>query len=415
MNLRILITLITLLSGALFQSAVGQNSISLFQNQLSGILANSDVNEKKYRLTIFNDEFNSWLTNNQVKAETLTEPLKVIVTDDDMFSVYYYTQHDLSGIDFEFFTKYRNGAGDIQVHHFSERIKLTEKSAGRVKEPVIRLTSKMIAGVKLYEVSFFDSDNPLVWQRYSDLKLKCMFEEMGKARGDSEKLEINSLVLTRLKIVWQSPVMFDDNLSGIARMKTLFTKDRQVKICTYGISFSDFSNLFYGAVIVKEDNGAVKLFQLTDKSDGIRSPTRASLTTKKWYGATYLDIVETKYQKKTFYTLLGYKGQDEFVKKRVVDMMMLTGGKPHFGTPVFKQGRYTYNRLIFQYSLGANMLLRYDAKEKMIVMDNLVPSEPFYKGVFRFYGPDFSYNGYEFEKGKWILHNNIDLRNPKSN
>jgi hypothetical protein len=51
----------------------------------------------------------------------------------------------------------------------------------------------------------------------------------------------------------------------------------------------------------------------------------------------------------------------------------------------------------------------------MIVMDNLVPSDPNYKGVFRFYGPDFSYNGYKFEKGKWVLYNNIDLRNPKSN
>jgi hypothetical protein len=376
-------------------------------------LANSDVNEKKYRLSIFNDEFSNWLTQNEAGEVQGTGSLHSITTDDDVYTLYYYTQHDLNGIDYQLFVKYENETGEIEAHHFAEKIKLDNKTAGKVKEPVIRFASQLVTGTKLYEVSFSDSENPLVWKRYSDLKLKCMFEEIGKAKDDDKKLEINDLVLSRLKTIWQSPVLFDDNFTGIARMKTLFSKDKKIKISTYGISFSDFTNLFYGAVIVKDDKGAIKVNLLTDKSDGIRSPTRASLTVNKWYGATYIDVIETQYQKKTYYTLLGYKGQDEFVKKRVVDVMMISGGKPRFGTPLFKQGRYTYNRLIFQYSLGANMLLRYDEKEKMIVMDNLVPSDPNYKGVYRFYGPDFSYNGYKFEKGKWILYNNIDLRNPK--
>ncbi len=413
MNLRVVFTFVVLLTGALYQNLAGQKSITVFQNQLSEILAKSDINEKKYRLSIFNDEFNNWLAQNEAGEVQGTKPLQIITAADDVFTLYYYTQHDLSGIDYQFFVKYKDEEGDIHAHHFAEKIKLDNKTAGKVKEPVIRFTSQLVTGTKLYEVSFSDSDNPLVWKRYSDLKLKCMFEEIGKAKDDDKKLAINNLVLSRLKTIWQSPVLFEDEFTGIARMKTLFSKDKKIKISTYGVSFSDFSNLFYGAVIVKDDKGIIKVNLLTDKSGSIRTPTRASLTANKWYGATYIDIIETNYQKKTYYTLLGYKGQDEFVKKRVVDVMMISGGKPRFGTPLFKQGRYTYNRLIFQYSLGANMLLRYNEKEKMIVMDNLVPSDPNYKGVFRFYGPDFSYNGYKFEKGKWILYNNIDLRNPK--
>ena len=415
MNLRIVFTFVVLQIGVLFQNAVGQKSIAFFQNQLSEILANSDVNERRYRQSIFNDEFNNWLRQNEAEEAQGTSSLHSVTTDDDVYALYYYTQHDLKGIDYQFFVKYNNETGDVQVHHFKETINLDNKAAGEVREPVIRLTSQQMSGLKMYEVSFSDSDNPLVWRRYSDLKLKCMFEEIGKTKEDEKKLAINRLVLRRLKIIWQSPVMYEDDFTGIARMKTLFSKDKDIKISTYGISFSDFTNLFYGAVIVKDNKGGINVNLLTDKSDGIRSPTRASLTANKWYGATYLDIIETHYQKKKYYTLIGYKGQDEFVKKRVVDVMMISGGKPRFGTQLFKQGRYTYSRLIFQYSLGANMLLRYDEKEKMIVMDNLVPSDPNYKGVFRFYGPDFSYNGYKFEKGKWVLYNNIDLRNPKSN
>ncbi len=413
MNLRIIFTFIIILSGALSKNTFSQNDLAGYQKQLKEILANSDSNEKKYQLSRFNKEFNSWLILNRADESTVDQPMKVRVTDDDIFTIYYYTQHNLRGVDYDFFVKYQDESGHVQVHYFTNKTELDEKLAGKVNEPVIRLASKMVNGVKLYEVSFSDSNNPLVWTRYTDLKLKCMFEEVGKANEDSVKLKINSLVLNRLKKVWQSPVMYNDDLSGIARMKTLFSKDKKIKICTYGVSFSDFSNLFYGAVVVKRDKGDLQVFPLTDKSDGIRSPTHASLNTNKWYGAIYIDIIETQYQKKNYYTLLGYKGQDEFVKRRVVDVMMLPGGKPRFGAPMFKMGRYTYNRLIYQYSLGANMLLRYDEKEKMIVMDNLVPSETFYKGVFRFYGPDFSYNGYKFEKGKWILHNNIDLRNPK--
>jgi len=95
-----------------------------------------------------------------------------------------------------------------------------------------------------------------------------------------------------------------------------------------------------------------------------------------------------------------------------VDVLWFAGNKPRFGAPIFKNDRYTYNRLVFKYSHGANMLLRYDPKKKMIVMDNLEPSDAMYKGVYRFYGPDFTYNGYKFEKGKWVLYKNVDVRNP---
>ena len=403
---------ILVLMFVLMQDLLAQAGIDDFSKKLADVLALNDVNEQKYRLAIFNRNFNGWLLKNSTGDE-VKKPLKLTVSDDKKYSVFYYTLSFPHEAEYIFFVKYNDGRGDVQVHQFTQKIKLDVKEAEKVMHPGIRIESKVTGGTKMYEVLFGDEGNTVIWDRYRDLKLKCMFEELGKIKDDEYKRDVNQKVIDRLNIFWSAPEMFGDDFGGLGRMKTLFAPDGKIKICTYGISFSDYSNLFSGAVVVKENKNAVKVFLLQDKTAEIRSPARASLNESKWYGAIYLDVIEKQYQKKTYYTLLGYKGNDEFVKTRVVDVLWFNGSKPRFGSPVFKQDRYTYNRLIFRYSISANMLLRYDEKKKMIVMDNLAPSEPYYKGVYRFYGPDFSYNGYKFEKGKWILVKDIDLRNPK--
>ena len=390
-------------------SVYSQDNRSGYPQKLKDILALDDVNEQKYRLTIFNEGFNEWLMQNDpAEADGV---LKHTETGDKVFSIFYYTyQRSVNEVRYVLFVKYKDDRGEVQVHNFEQTVVPDVKSPENLKDPVIRPSSRVIDGVKFYEVSFSAENDPLVWFKYSDLKLKCLFEEILKSKDDDRKKEINKSVLSRSRLLWNSQVDFENDFAGQLRMKTIFSEDGKVKLCTYGILFNDFTNRFYGAVI-RRTGKDVEVFELSDKTDAIRSPSRVSLSNTKWYGAIYLDIIQRQYQKKTYYTLLGYKGQDEFVKTRVVDVLWFPGNKPRFGAPVFKNDRYTYNRLIFKYSVGANMVLRYDAKKKMIVMDNLEPSDAMYKGVYRFYGPDFTYNGYKFEKGKWVLYKNIDLRN----
>ncbi len=389
-------------------NAQKQNDLS---KRLADILSLSDKNEQKYQLALFNEDFSSLLLNAKEQLEFL-KPVKTAGTDDSRYQVFYYILRGKYGIDYVFFVRYQDARGEVRVHRFNQKIPLEQKEIGRVKDPEIRFSSRVIDGVKMYEMLFSDKGNPVVWQKYADLRLKCLFEEVGKTKDDKQKKELNSLINKRLMLLWAGKEYFDNDFPGLTRMKTIFSDDGKIKICTYGIAFNDFTNLFAGAVIVKKDD-VPEVFELIDKTGSIRSLARSTLSNAKWFGAAYLDIIETKYKKKTYYTLLGYKGQDEFVKTRVIDVLWFAGGKPRFGAPIFKNDRYTYNRIIFKYSLGANMVLRYDEKKKMIVMDNLEPSDAMYKGVYRFYGPDFTYNGYKFEKGKWMLYKNVDLRNEK--
>jgi hypothetical protein len=246
----------------------------------------------------------------------------------------------------------------------------------------------------------------------SDLITKCYFEKLQIQKGDLLKDSINSVISQRLSKLWNDASLYEDDLSFLKRMKTIYSKDEKVKICTYNVQKSDFVHEFYGAVLSKLD-GQVLVYPLHDQSARIKSPERASLSNKKWFGAIYLDVVQVNDKNKTMYTLLGYKGHDEFVKTRVLDVMIIQNNRLRFGAPVFKVDRLTRHRMIYKYAAGANMMLRYDRKLKMIVMDNLEPAESFYRGVHRFYGPDFSYNAFKFQKGYWEFTKDIDLRNPK--
>jgi hypothetical protein len=245
-----------------------------------------------------------------------------------------------------------------------------------------------------------------------DVETKCLFEQLQFLKTDQQKDSLNLLLEQRLNKLWGNVHLFEDSFSGIKRMKTIHSDDGKVKICTYNIQKSNFTQQFYGAVILK-DNGMVSVLPLTDETDKIRSPERSTLSNKKWYGAIYIDLIENSSGNKTYYTLIGYKGHDEFVKKRVLDVMMVQNGRLRFGAPIFKTDRISRNRVVFQYSAKATMMLRYDSKAKVIVFDNLVPADPMYRGVFHYYGPDFSYNGFKFTKGVWELKKEIDLRNPK--
>jgi hypothetical protein len=57
------------------------------------------------------------------------------------------------------------------------------------------------------------------------------------------------------------------------------------------------------------------------------------------------------------------------------------------------------------------MMLRYNERTEMIVMDHLSPIDPAYQDDRGNYGPDFSHDALEFQKGKWVLLENIELRN----
>ncbi|TAJ12731.1 hypothetical protein DMA11_11490 [Marinilabiliaceae bacterium JC017] len=410
---RVVIIISVLLVTGMLHSIIGQNqALTSYQDDITHILSLEDQADKIYQLSLFSERFKQFLANKSCCKERLPEgKMQFEKTKGNEYQLFYYTYFKNSAIQkVDWYIRYKI-EDRVFVHFFQN-----EFEEEQIKDDIIlKLYDRHHNGERSFEVAFKKAHNPIDFYKVRDLKLKCLFEQVPEYENNAERLEVNKQILQRLNLIWEKAESFDDPLIEFDRMKTIFSPKKEVKICTYNLPLSEFEQLFQGAIIKKEGKNKVNVFPLTDVSGKIRSPERASLSNKKWYGAVYLNIIENSYKGKVYYTLLGHKGHNDFTKKRVVDVLWFAGNKPRFGAAIFKNGRYTYNRLIFEYSAGATMVLQYDAKKKMIVMDNLEPSEPFYRGVYRYYGPDFSYNGYKFEKGKWLLYKDIDLRNPKAN
>ena len=248
----------------------------------------------------------------------------------------------------------------------------------------------------------------------TDLSLKVLFQKLTYSEEDENKIELSDQIASRLFPLLREPSFFSNSFSGLEKLSTLISSDGKFKICTWNVEFQDGENVFYGGVSVRNTKSDEIYFNaLNDSRSAIKSPERASLSPSKWFGAVYYDLVETSYKKNKFYTLLGYNANDPFSKIRVVDVVTIADNfRITFGAPLFEYERDIKRRVLFQYSARFNMMLRYDAKEKMIVMDHLAPSDPMFKNDPRYFGPDFTYDGFKFQDGKWQFISEVDLRNP---
>ncbi len=382
-------------------SALGQN-LSAWAERLNALDTKLDPNNKRYELLELNKSLNmQWKTDAELnEVLRYTDKLLAAKSEDGFITIAAFGAFTYSGVyQLEWLINYEGKSWS-----FSEELSMAE---GKGKIALHAEISYSKEGI--YSLKLFNGKQLLI--NASDLITKCLFEDLQVQETDIQKDSVNAHIQERLMNLWNDKAYFENEFAQLKRVKTLHSKDGQVKVCTYNIQKDGFKQVFYGAVIINGDKFVVK--PLTDVSENIKSPERSTLSDKKWYGAIYLDLVETHAGNKTYYTLLGYKGHDEFSKTRVLDVLLVQNGRLRFGSPIFKTDRITRNRIVFEYSAKATMMLRYDANEKMIVFDNLAPADPMFRGVYQYYGPDFSYNAFKFTKGVWELKKDIDLRNPK--
>lgn len=218
-----------------------------------------------------------------------------------------------------------------------------------------------------------------------------------------------------MKDLLHHPETFNYPFDSIKSLSKLTSPNGQVRIYTWALaSRTEGTYTYYGLIQkLNPKTKQMKLIGLTERKYTTAEADTAFITTQTWYGALYYDIFEKKFNKNTCYFLLGWHGNDRFTTKKVIDVLHFDEfNTVTFGAPVFyDETQKVKNRVIFEFTSEAVMLLRYDRKKKMIVFDHLSPTSPQAKGQYRFYGPDFTYDGFRYKKGAWIYKTNLDLRN----
>ncbi len=191
----------------------------------------------------------------------------------------------------------------------------------------------------------------------------------------------------------------------------LFSEDEKIRIITWNNYTGDF--FYYGYIqYYDKKNDKFYFFKLNDKSSEIDNPKTEKLNFERWFGCVYYDIVTVKHKYKTYYTLLGWDGNNNITNKKIIEVLSFQFKKPKFGYD-FRVEEDNFKRLIFEYGNQMKMSLKWNKSEKMIIWDHLSPSEPKFEGIYQYYGPDFSYDGLVFKRGQWIYVSDVKVNNPE--
>lgn len=235
-----------------------------------------------------------------------------------------------------------------------------------------------------------------------------------KEPSPASKIEINNKFHALLKHALQKEGAFEYPFERLKNIGKISSHDKKVRIFTWNIPLQNGTHLYFGFIQVKTSTNSVELHELVDKAITYTDPLNELGSPNRWMGTLYYDIVEQQYNGNPVYILLGFDFNNLFSsKKRIEPLTFDQKGTPIFGNKVLVVGNQTVSRVVFEYSARATMALRYDEASKTIVFDHLSPSEQKYVGNFQFYGPDFSYDGFKFEKGLWHYVRDIDIRNPQ--
>lgn len=250
----------------------------------------------------------------------------------------------------------------------------------------------------------------------AEFNLNTIYTKITRFATEEENLKNNKIFTEMLDSVLKIPESFSYPFSSL-NMGKVTAPDQTFRIFTWFMVHTNGTYETFGFLqrYFKNSN-TVEVYYLEDKATTMKDPFMTNCTPKNWYGATYYDIRMDKYDGITTYYLLGWRPNDIYTQKKVIETFRFDKkDKPTFGYQTVElKGKGFKKRIIFEYSSKQTMMLRYEKKKKMYVLDHLAAAEPRYEGIYEYYGPDFSIDGYKFRQGKLHYVSDIDLHSPRT-
>jgi hypothetical protein len=288
-------------------------------------------------------------------------------------------------------------------------------------------------------------------------------EKMSSAKTESGKYLFSDRVDYWVEQFIKQEKSIEFPLDSMKWVGVVTSRDLKIRIFTWAVPLNSGRFAFKGyAQTFSKSNKSYHYFKLVDKTDKLGKADFKTLSPSNWYGAYYYRIVETKRDKKVYYSLIGWKGIDKTKQCKLVEIATLkSNGDLVLGYNLFSIKNHEYfgktyspKRLIFTYSVLVSMHMDYDrqsiilrsekeakpikkasrktgfqaqdelekptVKESritdfMIVMDRLVPTAVELTGFFEFYYPESNVmDALRFEKNTWKYYPDIDARNQTS-
>ncbi|MCS6990711.1 MAG: hypothetical protein NZL95_02495 [Chitinophagales bacterium] len=196
---------------------------------------------------------------------------------------------------------------------------------------------------------------------------------------------------------------FQYPFSRLRTVSILYAEDKSFRIFSWAVRFDDETYRYYGAIQLNEPQ--LRLFPLYDARSLIRRLADTVTDHRRWPGALYYNLKSfTTAGGKTYHLLFGWDGHTAQSNRKFIEVLTFSRGKPVFGASIFDFGpqdpRNRIKRFFIEYKENASVTLNYDADLNMIVFDHLQPETPQLKGDYRYYIPDGTYEGFQWQGNK---------------
>ncbi len=258
------------------------------------------------------------------------------------------------------------------------------------------------------------SEKDIVYfKKYEDSLCNFQKKMFDAKAADSTKFKANAKFIHLLDEVLLNDLSFYYSFDSLKEVVRIVSSDKKVRIINWNLYRNGGTQYFYYGFVqwLNPKTNHCELFELFDKSVNVKSPETYIGDNNKWFGMLYYDIIECG----DYYTLLGWDCNDKIVSRKFIDVLSFKkGGTPVFGKDVFKFPKKNPKRIMFEYSSKVVMSLRYNPTATAIVFDHLAAKDEYADGQPQFYGPDFSYDSFAFNNGKWVFVPDVDVKNPRN-
>jgi hypothetical protein len=242
--------------------------------------------------------------------------------------------------------------------------------------------------------------------------LEELFNRLVDNYNDNDRIRINDSIRIFIDDYVRSDSVFTYKLSNLRYLGQITSPDSLVKIITWNLVLENQPGRYFSYFIKKQEPGKQnKIFKLSASYNEKNVRTDTTYNSSNWYGALYYDLKPFIINGQRCWVLLGIDYGNAYVSRKIIDVLNFTPEDSIlFGRKWFIAGEEKKYRAVFEYASNAMMSLRFRS-DSSIVFDHLVPITPSQKDDRQYYGPDYSFDAYNFENGLWKLVINVDVRN----
>lgn len=194
---------------------------------------------------------------------------------------------------------------------------------------------------------------------------------------------------------------------NLSQISVLFSQDSLVRLYSWQSSIG--SDPLYHAIFQIKTQEGYKIFDL-EKIGTEEIFVDEQYSSNEWKGAIYFDLVSAIINGESIYLVFGWQPSvNQLTQVKLIESFKYSKGQLEFGQDIIKKDNELLKRIIFKYSAGLTMGIKYEQEYNLVTFDHLNTEDTLNIGKYEYYGPDLSYDAIKFENNNWNFISDFDL------